>query len=62
MEIVPSDPSHPNTVERLADEWAEAAAAARHAGQQTLARDLDDRVEVLRWAQSEPEASGLATH
>jgi hypothetical protein len=47
---------------RLADEFSEAADAARHAGQAELARHLVDRAEVFRWATSQrrldPAAQG----
>jgi hypothetical protein len=35
---------------RLAEELHEAALAAHNGGQHDLARNIDDRVEVLRWA------------
>ena len=41
-----------NVTDRLAWELREAAEAARHDGQPELARNLDDRVEVFRWASS----------
>lgn len=42
----------PGVVDRLADEFAEAAASADYAGDTELARVLADRVEILRWADS----------
>lgn len=37
-----------SVAERLAREFAEAAAAARSGGQPDLARNLDERAEVMR--------------
>jgi hypothetical protein len=48
----PESSPPPRVVERLADEFAEAAASADYAGDVDLARVLADRVEVLRWADS----------
>ncbi len=59
--LVPFDPSWPDLADsppipaapvarRLAEELAEAAASARHAGQDWLADSLDDRAEVFRLA------------
>jgi hypothetical protein len=38
--------------DRLARELREAAESARQGGQPALARQLDERVEVLQWASS----------
>lgn len=54
---VSAEPTASTVTERLADEFAEAAASARHAGQTELAGHLLDRAEVFRWATSRQDES-----
>lgn len=59
--IVAFDPSAPfspsfDVLARLAAELSEAAASARHGGQVELASGIEDRVEVVRWAQTRDAA------
>lgn len=56
VRIDPTSRQANEVVGRLADELDEAAASARHAGENDLARTLEDRVEVLRWADSRQDA------
>ena len=50
MAIVQNRVDRESVAERLAVEFHEAAAAARQGGQHDLARNLEDRVEVMRLA------------
>lgn len=60
MATMPDRLDEHSVTDRLAAELHEAAAAARHGGQAELARDLDDRADVLAWASSLSRTSDAA--